>query len=458
MPRKRTRGARVISPSLEESFLAVLRLNDLGDSTKPSPRLYPHQWSWDSVFVALALALHDPSRALKELETLFNAQWTDGRVPHIVFNLAAADYFPGPDLWNCFALTDLAPEFPPTSGMVQPPVHSIAVWDIAKADSDNILIDRIKVLYAKLFAWHRYLMTARDPEEMGLITIYHPWESGMDNSPRWDSPLARVVVGDLPAYERRDTKHVGDASERPTNPEYDRFLWLVESMKTGHYDDLEIYRTHPFLVKDTFMSAIFALANDALAKLAVHVNAPEEEQALISSWQQRVVNGIIEHAWNEEKGLTLDLDIKDGFAQIDVSTCAGLAPILVPGCDRKIVERVAEHMFDADFAGAPMLGFAVVPSTSPGSVGFHPRGYWRGPSWPIINWLLWFGLRLHGFKSKARRLLWSNLSLLARPKARSGEYFELERGQQLGSGRPVMDCGGRLALVETVVCHSTTSR
>ena len=39
-------------------------------------------------------------------------------------------------------------------------------------------------IYPRLLAWHRYLLTYRDPEESGLVTIYHPWESGTDNSPR----------------------------------------------------------------------------------------------------------------------------------------------------------------------------------------------------------------------------------------------------------------------------------
>ena len=32
---------------------AVLRLNDTGEFTKPSPHQYPHQWNWDAAFIAL---------------------------------------------------------------------------------------------------------------------------------------------------------------------------------------------------------------------------------------------------------------------------------------------------------------------------------------------------------------------------------------------------------------------
>jgi hypothetical protein len=34
----------------------VLRQNDMGDWTRAAPNLYPHQWSWDSAFIAIGLA------------------------------------------------------------------------------------------------------------------------------------------------------------------------------------------------------------------------------------------------------------------------------------------------------------------------------------------------------------------------------------------------------------------
>jgi hypothetical protein len=74
-------------------------------------------------------------------------------------------------------------------------------------------------------------MSFRDPEGSGLVTIYHLWESGTDNSPRWDGALETVEVGEMAPYVRRDLQHVEDASRRPTDAEYDRYLWLVETIK-----------------------------------------------------------------------------------------------------------------------------------------------------------------------------------------------------------------------------------
>jgi glycogen debranching enzyme len=77
----------------------VLRQNDMGDWTRAAPNLYPHQWSWDSAFIAIGLAHLSTRRAAKELLALFEHQWGTGKVPHIVFNSEAPpdSYFPGPE-------------------------------------------------------------------------------------------------------------------------------------------------------------------------------------------------------------------------------------------------------------------------------------------------------------------------------------------------------------------------
>ena len=60
----------------------------------------------------------------------------------------------------------------------------------------------------------------------------------MDNSPRWDRAYANVVPGETCREYQREDKHiVTDASQRPSDLEYDRYLWLVEEMKSARYDD-----------------------------------------------------------------------------------------------------------------------------------------------------------------------------------------------------------------------------
>lgn len=370
----------------------MLRANDVGGWTKPAARLYPHQWSWDSAFIAIGIAHLDPGRALEELEHLFEAQWADGRVPHIVFDPNVPDYWPGPDLWGSREVS-AAPTAVATSGLIQPPMHAIAVWRI-------LAIARACALYPKLLAWHRYLAERRDPERSGLITVYHPWE-GTDNTPRWDAALAATLVGDIPPYPRTDVSLV-DAAERPTKAEYDRYLWLVGLLRAAKYQDEVVRRAHPFLIKDVQCSAIFVAANDALAQIAELARAPAGERAAIAEWSKRSAEAV-RGCWDHGLELALDFDLL-AERPIRCVTSAGLCPLLVPSLTGAEARRQ-----------------------------FRPRAYWRGPAWPVINWLLWCGLRAHGLESEAARLREANLALLARPEAHFAEYFEPFTAEPLGS-------------------------
>ena len=126
--RVRTRSWRKVSEGHEDLVAEagkILRRNDMGGWTRAAPELYPHQWSWDSAFIAIGLAHLDTSRAAQELRTLFAHQWKTGKVPHIVFNPKAPpdSYYPGAEHWACAASSPDAPQAPAyTSCLCQPPV------------------------------------------------------------------------------------------------------------------------------------------------------------------------------------------------------------------------------------------------------------------------------------------------------------------------------------------------
>jgi hypothetical protein len=326
----------------------------------------------------------------------------------------------------------MAPRTPATSGLIQPPVHALALQRILeKAHRQNAgepVLARIDALFAKVLAWHRYLARSRDPAESGLLVIYHPWESGTDNSPRWDATLARLQVGDVPAYERHDLKHVEDPSERPTDAEYDRYLWLMELMKDAGYEDAAIQRDYPFQIRDVLMSAIFAAACAALALTAESLRHDRFE---LDELANRFSAGV-QNAWDPELRLALDWDSVAGHA-VRVETCAGLAPLLLPGLAAELLPVVVERLRGPGFAGAEGLAYRVIPSTAPGSKGVLARAYWRGPSWPVANWLFWLGLAQHGQREAASNLRSANLALLNRPSATFAEYFEPYTAEPLGS-------------------------
>jgi glucosylglycerate hydrolase len=412
----------------------VLRANSAGTRTRAAPDLYPHQWSWDSAFVAAGLAHVDLERACLELNSLLAGQWRTGMIPHIVFDPAETGYFPGPDRWACAEHTTDAPTTPRTSGICQPPVHALAVERIVEMGADRgsaaeAAVDTwLAAVYPRLLAWHRYLARHRDPTGSGLLTIYHGWESGMDNSPRWDEAYSRVTVGpDLPPYQRRDTRIVTDTSQRPSTVEYDRYLWIVEQLKRADYDDERIRESVSFLVTDGFMSAIFAVANEALAGLAERLGAAEAGE--LRDYADRFRRGVVS-AVDEESGLALDRDLRTQ-TMLDSQTVAGFAPLICGGLDSAAEARMVDLLKSTAWTGHPDLRHQIIPSTSPESAAFRPRTYWRGPSWPVMNWFFAWMLQRRGIVDVARSIRRAGLDELS--AGGLGEYYQPLTGEPLGS-------------------------
>lgn len=412
----------------------VLRGNSSGTMTRAAPDLYPHQWSWDAAFVAVGLAHADVRRACLELDTLFAGQWRTGMLPHIVFDPTEDGYFPGPDWWACADHSEDAPQSPRTSGICQPPVHALAVERIAQVaadrggDAEAHVTAWLPSVYTRMLAWHRYLARYRDPSGAGLLTIYHGWESGMDNSPRWDASYGAVEVGqDLPPYRRRDTTIVSDFSQRPTQLEYDRYLWIVEELKRARYDDAQIRETASFLTTDVFMSAVFAAANDALARLARQLGRPEAAE--LDEYADRFRRGVADSV-DKDCGLALDTDLRTG-EPIVAETLAGFAPLICGGLSAPAEEEMIGLLTSSRWTGHATLSHSVLPTTSPSSVQFQSRAYWRGPSWPVINWLFAWTLARRGVIECAELLRHATLDQLG--DGAFAEYYEPVTGEALGS-------------------------
>jgi hypothetical protein len=418
--------------ALAAEAIRVLRTNDRGTWTRPSPRLYPHQWSWDAAFVAIGWAHFAPLRAVTELRSLFRGQWSNGMVPQIVFDngVALGAYEPRHTTWGT---AGLCPPSVPTSGICQPPVHAIAlarVRTIAAGCDDATLaeVDRAVVdLYPRLAAWHRWLHSARDPDGTGLVTVFHPWESGLDNSPRWDEALANVpMLVDSPG-SRPDLAHVADAAERPTDDEYRRYFTLVRELVEAGYDPARSHRTHPFRVADVLFTAILAAADDELAELAVVAGQPAaaERHRADAELSRRGLDA----CWDPRRCACLDRDlVADRWVAAD--TIAGFAP-LVAGCDGDRAEALALRLLGPSFAGAATLRWAVPPTTAVTDPAFDRRSYWRGPTWPVITWLLWWALDRDGHRTAADRLRTAALGQLR--TSGCSEYADPVSGDPLGS-------------------------
>jgi hypothetical protein len=429
------RGNAVATLTLAARAAYVLRDNSTGLITKAAPALYPHQWSWDAAFNAIGLATVDLPRARLELNSLFAGQWRNGMVPHIVFDHAADGYWPGPAQWECSRFSEEAPDGTATSGICDPPVHAIAVDRIltaaAVADGREHELTQSWAahLYPKLLAWHRFLDRERADKATGLMTVFHGWESGMDNSPRWDVPYANVVVGPgLPSYVRQDKAHVLSAAQRPTDSEYDRYLWLVEEAKQAGYDAELLRDSGSFQVGDVLFTAIYAAASDLLAKLAARLRKPEDA-AELKDYAAQARAAVFCHV-DEASGLAADVDLRTG-SLLRTQTIAGFAPLIAGAVPRRMRQRLISLLTGPRWAGHPELRWALPPSTSPDSAAFNPDCYWRGPVWPVFTWLLTWALQRDSEDAVAARLRSASLEQLE--DETFAEYYQPMTGAPLGS-------------------------
>jgi hypothetical protein len=387
--------------------------------TVPAGGLYPHQWSWDSAFIALGLRHLSAQRAQRELESLFGAQWPDGRVPQIVFNpaIAAQAYFPGPDFWGAQARqanTGLV-----TSGLIQPPIHALAAWEVFQADPATArrrgFLPRI---YPRLRAWHDYLLGRRDLRGDGLVSVIHPWESGMDNSPSWDEPLARIEPVPADSFVRRDLGHAA-AGERPTDADYGRYVRLAGDYRDNGFSDT--LGSVEFAVEDPLTNALLAAGEQAMAAIAAEIGADsavhvDRAAALTEALMSTLYSG---------NGVFFARDTHTKTL-LQRWTVGGLVPLMIAGLP------VADQLLETACSDRFRLGeIGPVPSYDLTAPDFEPARYWRGPAWFNTGWLIWHGLRTHGHAGLAAQLRADMLEAVRRAGFR--EYVDPLSGEGHGT-------------------------
>ena len=355
---------------IDEAAREILHLNDRGGYTVPTEGLYPYQWNWDSAFAAAGFAQFDTDRAWAELETLFSGQWDNGMVPHILFHKVDPGYFPGTDVWHGRGPI-------PSSGVSQPPVAATMARLVFEKDP-QLGKARFQPLLSKFIAYHRWFMEWR--LDRGAVCITHPWEAGRDNAPDWDGAMAVIRPDGVGGYTRRDTTHV-DASMRPTNYDYDRYIWLVQRGARLQWNEAEMLKDTPFRVADPTMTFILLRACRDLAWLATELGQDTTE---IATWIATLEAGA-DSLWNENLGSYDARDARSGQWANSVSNASFLC--WYAGIDSPKMRRLLRDVLAAVRYG--------VPSLDARDTRFDGLRYWRGPVWAIMNMMIGTGLLEH---------------------------------------------------------------
>ncbi len=417
---------------LDEQARVVLAANDRGGYTIPAENLYPHQWLWDSCFIAIGLRHVDVDRAQTELLSLVKGQWSNGMLPNMIFN-SEPQYRRDRNFWRSW-ISPYSPDGLATSGITQPPMLAEAVWQVGQKLS---LAERrrwYRLMLPHIVRYHQWLYADRDPHGEGLVLLLHPWECGLDNTPPWTHELhehamplwIRLVrtlhLDGLVTLFRRD-RHYIPPGQRLTTLETLSFFDAQRRLRRKAYDTLKILDHGLFSIEDLSFNCIFIRANARLCDIAKILQSPLPDDLLARMEKSQKALAQLYDPYSKTYW-SRDFITHRLLKQPSIAT---LLP-LYAGCLSK--EHAAElvRLLENDHIFGSAYPVPSVPLDSP---QFDPDRYWQGPTWVNTNWLIIDGLRRAGYPDHAAALTETTLDMVRR--SGFAEYFDPTTGEPLGA-------------------------
>ena len=417
---------------LTTDAIAVLRANDRGIYTVPAAEIYPHQWLWDSCFVAIGQRHYDVDRAKTEILSLLRGQWSNGMIPHMIF-ASDSQWRKHQNIWQSW-VSPLSPDDVLTSGITQPPMLAEAIVRIGEKLDLTERRSWYRQTFPSLLRYHQWLFAERSPHAEGLVLQIHPWETGMDNTPPWMKilhehllptwvrALRATRLDKLVNVFRQDIRHSSNA-ERFDTVESLALFDIQRRLRRKQYQTDRALSHSMFAIEDLAFNCIFIRANDHLLDIAKTIRADIPKEFLR---QTQLAKKALEDLWDPYANQYFSRDFIT-HKLIKEPSVAALLP-LYAGCISK--ERAAalvktiesEHVFGPAFP---------LPSVPLDSSWFNPVRYWQGPTWMNINWLIIDGLRRYGYKDHAAALVEISLELVQ--NGGFAEYFNPITGEALGA-------------------------
>lgn len=418
--------------SLLDSAKAVLKKNDQGTHTVPTNSgLYPHQWLWDSCFISVGLRHINVDRAQKEILSLFRGQWANGMLPNIIHsqNKHARDG----TIWRSW-LNPNAPHNVSTTGITQPPMVAEAVVQIGKKLTKAERRSWYKQVYPHLVAYHEWLYRERDPHNEGLVLQIHPWETGLDNTPPWMNELhehqlafwitiiKKLHLAPVLGLFRRDTKLI-PAEQRLDTIDALALYSTQRRLRRKNYDINRILSHSLFAIEDITFNSIFIRANRHLRDIAALIKR-ELPETLLASMEKG--EKALEQLWDPYSSQYFSREFVS-HRLLKTSSIGTLMPLYAGTVSKKRAAELVKMIEDEKLFCANYPA----PSVPLSADQFNPIGYWQGPSWVNMNWLIIQGLKQYGFDDHAAALGESTLEMVAG----SGcyEYFNPLDGSAAGA-------------------------
>ncbi len=351
---------------------------DLG-YTAPNTDVYPWLWLWDSCFHSIVWAeLGSPVRALAEIESVLALQDQSGFVPHMGYRL---DPGRAVEIWGRSG----------SSSITQPPMygHTLAELTRRGLDVSDRLVDRAVLGL-------RFLLEDRRRTTDGLITVVHPWETGCDDSPRWDD----LCPGD------------GFDPGRWRSHKMD-LLRTIERGPSG-----EPIHNPALGVAPIGFNALVAWNALELVELGC------DELAVAGA---ELVD-VIDSRWDCGRLTWVDGGVGEAGSG-RARTAESLLALLVSRDPQHRIEA-ARSLVDRSAHGSRYGPLGV----HRGEPTFSPDTYWRGPVWPHLAYLFWVALSRTGSDDESR-IADEVAGSMVKGAAVSGlaEYWNGDSGRALGA-------------------------
>lgn len=309
---------------------------------------------------------------------MLHFQLDDGRIPQQINWRAKKSWNPlKPQLYSQIEYNDLT----------QMPVLPYSLRAIYDATGDVALLEEFVPPLVKLFNWWK---TTRDLDGTGVVTILHPWESGIDLTPAYDAALG---VGE-------------DSRARP--PWSSIYPQLIQLALSYHYrykwDQRAILaRTSAaagpfnwFKVQDIAVNCVYASGWGVLGDLAGHYNPTLAAECHAN--EAHAESGILTTLYDNAAGrfITGYKNARDEQCFHAAQTVQTLFPLLLRGLDAPRVAHLVAALTDETQFWTPYP----LPSVSRAEPEYNPVAdtdlLWRGPSWGFTNWFVMEGLERHG--------------------------------------------------------------
>lgn len=420
------------SSDLVEQAKAVLDSNDKGNYTIPAHGLYPHQWLWDSCFIAIGLRHFDIERAKMEVLSILRGQWHNGMIPHMIMAPAQPQRrYHG--VWNSW-ISPYAPDDVETSGITQPPMLAEAIVRIGEKLPVMERRSWYKQVWPNLIAYHQWLYNERDPHNEGLVLQIHPWETGLDNTPPWMAELhghllpwwVRILqktrLEKAVGVMRRDTRYV-PSTQRHSNIEALALYDAQRRLRRKGYDISKILDHSLFAIEDLAFNCILIRANEHLKTIARSLRIDIPEDLLVN---MKLTPKALEELWDPYTEQYYPRDFVT-HRLLKEPSIESLFP-LYAGTVTKEHAAIIVKSLENEHAFGPAYPVPSTPLTSP---WFDPNRYWQGPTWINTNWLIADGLQRYGYKDHAAALIESSIELAQHHGF--AEYYNPITGGPLGA-------------------------